>query len=596
MKRFALAALAAAPAFAWAQDPTPLDPIVVTATGAETRLSALSTNMLVITREDIERAQAFDIADLLQFYAGLEIERSGGPGQLAFVRIRGGETDHTLILIDGVRANPATGAPALERLSPAMIERIEIIKGPRSTLYGSDAVAGVINIVTRQGTSSSADLRLRAGTHATREGVADLRYADTDKRFALGIGQIRSDGIPVCSDGGMPRGFDRTSVNFNGSLTRGETLFSLRAYDNRGNTEYVDFCGPFGNNPLDQDFKQQMLAVELDTHPLPSWRLRTTISRLKDDLQQNQSDDYIRTMRPQIELDNQIELPAGTLGLRASAAEEDASVLIFGTPIEENRELYALRLQYQLALTRQRLLLAAAWDDHDNFGSKTTWTAEYGLDLWRGGELLAAAGTGFRAPNVFERFTGFGGNPDLKPESSRNVELGLRQRLGAYQLVDVRLFRTDTDDLIAFIGGQNRNVPSYRNEGVDLSYRLELEPWSLTLTGLWQDPVNRDTGQALQRRARRTAGLKLARQFGAHSAGIDVGASSSRPDTDFSTFPASTVTVGGYALVGAHAKLRLSPQWQLRARLDNLLDKQYQTVYGYRQDGAAGYLMLQFTY
>lgn len=595
MKSLVVAAIAAAPAFAAAQSPTSLDPIVVTATGSEAPVSALSANLLVISRDEIERAQALDIAELLQFYAGLEIERSGGPGQLTFVRIRGGESDHTLLLIDGVRANPATGAPVLEHLSPEMIERIEIIKGPRSTLYGTDAVAGVINVITRQGANSGVDLRLRAGTHATREGAADLRYADAGKRLALNIAQAQSDGIPVCADGGVPRGFDRTSVNLSGGLTRGDTSLSIRAFDSRGNTEYVDYCGAFGNNPLDQDFKQQMLAAEVGTRLLPNWNLRATASRFEDDLQQKQSDDFIRTRRPQLEIDNRIATGAGAIGLHASAAREYADVLIFGSHIEEDRELYAVRLQYQLDLARQRLLLGIGWDDHDNFGSETTWNAEYGLDLWRDGELLAGAGSGFRAPNAFERFAGFGGNPDLQPESSRNYELGLRQRLGAYQLIDLRVFRTDTDDLIAFIDAQNQNVPSYRNEGIDLSYRLETLHWSLVLTGLLQDPVNRDTDQPLQRRARRTAGLKLLRRIGAHSIGIDVGATSGRPDTDFSSFPSTPVTVAGYALVNVNASLRLSPHWQLRGKLENVLDKDYQTAYGYRQDGAAGYVTLQFT-
>ncbi len=583
-----------APVALHAQAPTALDPVIVSATGSETGALQVAANVLVITREQIEAAQANDVADLLRPYAGMEIERSGGPGQLSFVRIRGGESDHTLILIDGVRSNPATGAPVLEHLDPNLIERIEIIKGPRSTLYGSDAVAGVINIITRKAATSGVSLSAGAGVHNTRDLAAGLNYADAGKQLSANFSRSESDGMPICAEGGPDSGYDRTSVGINGSVRNGITTLGVRAMDTRGTTQYVDFCGPFGNNPLEQEFKQQTVAAEFGLAPEGVWSLRAIASRIEDDLQQLQSADFINTVRPQIDVINRFDFGADVVSLTLSAAREKADILSFGSAIDETRDLYAVRLQNELNLDRHTLLLGLAYDDQDSFGWKVTWNAEYGIGLWQGGEAILATGSGFRAPSVFER-SGFGGNPDLKAEYAKNYEAGLRQRLCSSQVVDLRAFRTDVDDLIAFIGGQNQNVREYRNQGIDLSYRIELENWSAILTGLIQDPEDRGTGQALQRRAKRNAGLKVLRRFDRGSLGVDVSATSARPDTDFGSFPAAPVEVQGYGLVNLSGSLKLSPEWTLRAKIDNVLDKDYQTVFGYRQDGAAVYVGVSYS-
>jgi vitamin B12 transporter len=597
MKSLLLASALFAPVAAFAQaaaTATLLDPVIVSATGSETGALQVATNVLVITREQIEAARANDLADLLRPYAGLEVERSGGPGQLSFVRIRGGEADHTLILIDGVRSNSATSAPVLEHLDPQQIERIEIIKGPRSTLYGADAVAGVINIITRKATTSGFSLSGMAGTHNSRDLAAGLDFADAGKQLSANVSRSESDGIPICAAGGPNSGYDRTSVGLNGSVRAGITTLGVRAMDTRGTTQYVDFCGAGGNNPLDQAFKQQTVAAEFGIAPAGIWSLRAVASRIEDDLQQRQSADFVNTVRPQIDVVNRLDFGADVLSLTLSAAREKTDILSYGSTIDETRDLYAVRLQNELNLDRHKLLLGVAYDDQDSFGSKITWNAEYSISLWKGGEVIAATGSGFRAPSVFER-SGFGGNPNLKAEYAKNYEAGLRQRLGSSQVLDLRAFRTDVDDLIAYIGSQNQNVSEYRNQGLDLSYRIELEHWSAILTGLIQNPEDRMTGQALTRRAKRNAGLKVLRRFDRGSLGIDVSTTSARPDTDFSTFTAVPVQVGGYGLVNLSGSLKLSREWTLRAKIDNVLDKDYQTVFGYRQDGAAVHVGLSYS-
>ena len=593
MKKLVLGAALLAPLSVLAAAAVPLDPVVVTATGAPVPQSQTLANTLVISRDEIEQSQASDVAELLQAYAGLDVERSGGIGQLAYVRIRGGETDHTLLLIDGVRLNPATGGPTLQNLSPDLIERIEILKGPRSTLYGPDAMSGVIHIITRRAEKSGVSGRIGVGRDNTLSGNAEFNHADSEKQLGLNVEQTKSDGIPPCAGDTLDRGYQRTSVQLNGQLQAGDVTLAGRAFDTSGNARYMDYCG-FGNSPLDQDFRQQSVAVDASLRPTENWQTQLAFSRVVDDLQQTLGADFVRTTRPQIDWRNTLDLGPHSLGFGASAAREKADILSFGTPIAEDRDIYSVHLQDDLNIGRHHALLGLAYADHDGYGSSSTWNAEYGFDLFTQTRLILAAGTGFRAPNAFERFPGYGGNPNLDAEESRNLEAGLRQRIGRTHHIDLRVFRTDTDDLIAYVGGTAQNIKQFRNEGIDLSYRWRTEHWAATLTGLLQDPVDRSADQPLQRRARRSLGARLERQLGPHSVAVSMQSTSGRPDTNFSTFPSAPVTVPGYALLNLYGTLQLSPNWQLQARADNLLDKRYETAFGYNQPGAGFFLSLRY--
>jgi len=599
MKKLVLAALLV-PFAVLANEPVLLEPVVVTATGTPVPVSQTLANVILIDRAEIEQSQAVDVTELLQFYAGLEVDRSGGPGQLATVRIRGGEADQVLLLVDGVRINSAATGPTLQHLSPELIERIEIVKGPRSTLYGQDAQAGVIQIFTRRGEGLGGEAKLGFGSNQTRSGAAGFNIADGSGKSQLGfnVEHITSEGFAPCAGDSIDRGYERTAVNLRGDTQIGAVSVGVRAFDTRGNNEYSSFCGPFGS-PVDADFAQQALALELGLQATQRWHTQLTLSRAVDDIDQTQSPDFTHSTRPQLDWHNVIELGSHTLSAGGSVAREEADIFFgpsfFGPAIsiEDELDLYGVRLQDAYSGGRHHAVLGVAYDDHDTYGDSTTWNAEYGFDLFEQTRWVLSAGTGFRIPNAYERFPGFGGNPDLRPEKSRNYETGIQQRIGRAHRIDLRVFRTDMDDLIAFFGGINQNVNEFRNEGIDLSYHWQTELWSATLTGLLQDPVNRDTDKQLARRAKRSLGGKLQRRFGGHSLGLAINATSDRPDIDALTF--TPTTNPGYTLVNLYGSLRLDPQWQLEAKAENVLDKDYQTTAGYNQAGAGFFLSLRWT-
>lgn len=588
---------------------TPMDPVVVTATRNATPLSDTLASTLVITRREIERAQATDVTDVLRFFAGIDLGRSGGPGQVTSLFIRGGESNHTLVLIDGQRVNPTTaGGAALQNLSLTAVERIEVVKGPRASLYGSDAIAGVVNIITRAGGDKfQGEAQFRGGSGRTFEESGAVSGKLGAARLSLETAHLETDGIPSCEGSTLDRGFRNTTVNARGAVALGGVDLSARFYNAEGNAEYLNSCGnaEFDRQPLDQNFQNQTAAIEAGFHPTSAWDSRLSIRRMVDDIQQNQENylgerDYVKTVRPGVDWHNSFSV-GETQRLSASleAAREEVDALSFGTRIAEDRDLYAVSAQDEIHWQRHRGLLAARFEDHDAFGSKTTWNAEYGFELFASSRLIAAAGTGFRAPDASDRF-GFGGNPDLRPEEAVNYELGLHQLIGTTQTLDLRVFRNDVKDLISVefspdndpdtdFGFRAVNIDRARNQGVELTYRLEVGNSSVTLTGIAQDPEDRADGSRLLRRAKRSAALKMSHRWGPADIGVDLLASGDRADV-------GGVTDGGYALINLIGGYRLGEHWQLRTRIENLLDKDYQTAAGYNQPGLSAYGTVRYSY
>lgn len=600
MKSLIVGALVA-PALSFAQTSPPavsdsLPTVVVTATRTPVEVTEALAAVTVIDREQIERSQVTDVAEILRFEAGLDLGRTGGPGQQMSVFIRGGESNHTLVLIDGIRMNPtSSGGGALQNITTDMIERIEIVRGPRSTLYGSDAIGGVINIITRTASQPQASVVLRAGADQQRDAAVNLGYGDSDKSLSLGVQQIRTDGFPSLESTTLDRGYNNTSVNLRGSTKIGDKAsLSARLWNAAGTVEYQSFSGP-----RDQDFQNQVAAIELNLNPHARWHTAFTVSRTEDDIQQNQSERFIRTVRPVFDWHNVVRAgQAHRLSFGAAATREDVTSLAFS----EERDVYSGFVQDEITLGRHRLIAGVNFADYDGFGQQFNWNAEYGFDLFSTTRLIAAAGTGFRAPDADDRF-GFGGDPDLDPEEARNYELGVKQELGANQTVDLRVFHSEVEDLISVefdvdndpsddFGFRAVNVDEYRNRGAELTWQYASNRWAASLSGITQKPEDRDANQTLLRRAKHSAAARLTRLFGRHYLGVEVLGTGDRPDVDFDT--GARITAPGYALLSLSGGLQLDSRFRIQARVENLLDKTYQTADGYNQPDTGMYVTVSY--
>ncbi|HEY8539161.1 MAG TPA: TonB-dependent receptor, partial [Steroidobacteraceae bacterium] len=525
-------------------DANVLGTMIVTATRYPVPLDEVLPASIVIERDELERSLSPDITDILRFRTGFEIGRYGGPGQTSPVFLRGTDSNHALVLVDGVRINPGTvGGAALQNLSPQLVERIEIVKGPRSTLYGTDAIGGVIQVFTQANHAQDFSASASYGSNATMNGSATAGWRGERARVGFGVNYTETDGIPPrISD---PRGgaYDELSFNVAGSIDVGTGSLGASFWRAEGSVDYIGFSArDFGNAHITQDFLNEAGVVHYEWR-LGSWQSRFEVGRMVDDIDQRlvrdslgsfESGDYSTTHRTTFGWQNDFDLSDWQrLSAGISVADETARNETFG---EIDTDVTNLYVQDRLSLGRHDIALALGYVDHETAGGHTTWNAEYGLEIAPAWRLVASAGTAFRAPDATDRF-GFGGNIDLEPEQSRHYEIAIRHALARDQRLSLSAFQNDIDELITFVitdpttfDGQLQNLDRARIRGVELSYEIVRNSWRLTAEAIYQDPQDLVLREQLLRRAKENFTLNYWRRFGRFELGVHLLAAGDRKD------------------------------------------------------------------
>jgi vitamin B12 transporter len=604
--RIALAVTAACAAnLATAQDE--LEQTIVTATRTPRTFDSVGTPVLVISRNDIERSLASDVSEILQQQAGLEIARNGGPGQTTSLFTRGTESNHTVVLVDGVRINPGTiGGAALQNIAPESLERIEIVKGPGSSLYGTDAIGGVVQLFTRGADETGASAGATFGSNSTQQLFGDAAWSGDRVKLGVGGGYTESDGMPTFVDDDVDRGYRDVTARVFGEVAASDSLkFRARGWNSAGRTEYS--TQTFSNPPfaaVSQDFENSVYSFESEYRRNDGFGVRASVGRTIDSIEQLQPGfgptefDYARTRRVTGEV--QVDLARiGTHSLSIGAAHSDerARAQSFGTVIDEGTMVNQGFVQDQFDLGRLNSRLAVGYVDHETFGSEVTWNADFGIAFGKGTRITLSGGKAFRAPDSTDRF-GFGGNPDLQPEVSEQLELTLRQDFGDRQQAWLSAFDNQIDDLITYVfdpvtfDGRNENVDRARIQGVEFGYQFTGEAWRARAEITLQDPRNETTDERLLRRSREALVLAVSRDVGPLDVGIDVQAYGNRKDVSFP----DNVTLDSYALLNATLRYRIDEALTLQARLENALDEDYTLVQGYRTEDRSYTIGVRFSF
>lgn len=580
------------------------DTIVVTPAGTAQPLASSLQHTSVITRADIESSAALDLATLLRQESGVEIAQTGGLGSQAAIRIRGSESDHVLVLIDGVRVNSAsTGATALDQLILDEIERVEIVRGNVSSVYGSEAIGGVVQIFTRRGAGTIRPaVTVGLGTDDTRKLAAAIGGALGDTRLHLGVARTQSDGFSSVRAEFVPTPFvfapadvdDDAYENTTFNLALSHRLSQDHAVGLTGFRSDGDaaFDGAFSNHS-----KQTLTALSVysENRWMPRWQSRIQASQGSDHLDVDLDGvpgDSLRTRNRQLVWHNTVDVGPGALRLGVEGLWQRFESN--QTYAEDARRVGSVFAGYTAALGPHELQLNLRHDDYTDVGGATTGLIGYGYRLTPALRVSGSYSTAFRAPTFNELYGPFGSNPALDPERAHSVELGLTYS-GALGLARATAFATRTRKLINFVPPTftATNVDRAENRGVELSWQGRLAGLDARAAYTAQNPEDAVTGLGLLRRADSFGSVSLG---GGLDDALDwraeVLASGARPDIHATTF--ARTMVPGYAVLNLSLGWRPAPDWTLTGKLLNAFDKDYSLVHGYNTQGRALFVELAY--
>ena len=572
-----------------AETPSSSPAVVVTATRMAQTTDQSLVPVSVITQEQIERSPAQTLPELLGQLPGVDLSTGGSHGKAANLYLRGTNSSHTLVLIDGVRVGSATlGTTPFEDLPLDQIERIELVRGPRSSLYGSEAIGGVLQIFTKRPQAGvSANAKVGAGSYNTRQVGAGLGVANEQVGARINLSHFTSDGIDTKPGLDNDRdGYRNSSASLALDASLNEsTRLELSALRTQAMNQYDRSTPPFNDY---SDKMQQTLAARLNSDLNEQLSLSAGVSQHRDESEVYDSfPGQFRTKRYGADLKGDLFIndeQIATLGVDYQQDKVGGS----SAYLKDSRDNKALFGQWQAGLGNWNLLAGLRRDDNEAFGNKNTGNLNLGYQLDPQRRLLVSYGTAFKAPTFNDLYwpaTSFAaGNPNLKPESSKSTELGyeFNGKLGGYAL---RTYQTEIDDLIDWACTLNcddgmwwtdfwqpSNVNMARIRGIELEGRFEQNDWFSRASISWLDPRNRLTDKILAKRARRTLQLDLGRQLNAWTLSANLLAQSER----FSD-AANTAKLPGYGVVNLRAQYALAEHWQIEAKLNNLLDKRYAT-------------------
>ena len=571
----------------------------------------------VFTRDDIDRLQPTSLTDLLGRVPGVQVARSGGRGGLPGIYIRGTKSAQSLVLVDGQRMANATSADSnLQYLNIDQIERVEVLRGSRSVIYGSDAIGGVIQIFTRRGADSTPQLRLHTaiGSYGSSQNSLGVSGGDGQTRYNLSGSLEETAGInrthesfPSDNDHDAYRN-KSLSLNLSHYLSE-ELEVGLTAMKNLGKTELDNSFGRW--DPTTMTVSGQQLYSDFDISSVGSFIDAQLSERWNSRLELGHSENREKTrdkLSPEIYSFNTYR---DSLNWQNNLTLDDRNSLILGADAYEDRvrsnTMFDEDSRWNRAVFIQQRFhgdyfsteLGLRHDQNQQFGSHNSWSASLSVPLNADNDVLLSYSEGFRAPTFNDLYYPQFGNPNLKPEHSKSYELQWRSQLSETSRLETSLYRTDIRDaIVADADFIQQNIGAAQITGFESALQQEWFGWQSSLGIAIIDPRDRDTGHTLSRRARRTLSLDLDRQFDKLGVGASWQAVSSSFNDDDNKQP-----IGGYGLLGLRGNWQASSEVRLDLKVDNLLDKSFTRAlysyngnyYGYREERRSLQLAITWT-
>ena len=556
----------------------PVD-IVITAKTAQS-LAETSVTSHVITEEQIEQSQATDLTQLIESTSGVNISTSGGRGSSAGTFIRGTSSGQIIVLVDGVRVNSATlGSTDIGHIPLDFIERVEIVKGPLSGLYGADAVGGVIQVFTKKGASASS-VELEVGSFGHIKTAASINSA----QFRVAASHESSDGIDATEDllngNDDEDGFEETAINIGTNLQIGsnselaisgffaqneiefDNIFATAPADYRTENEINTLSASLRNNLSDQLILSSTLGFTQNNSSTPAYSSQADTDRLSLSTQAEYSySDHNRVI--------------------AGADFYDESIETAETFPVSDRDNLGLFTQYQAEFGNVGSVFNLRYDDNSAYGSKVNGSLGLNVALSPSTRFTASYGTAFRAPTFNELYYPGYGNPDIQPEESDSFEIGVRGYLNTAAKSTqwrVSAYNTTIENLIGLSPEYTAiNINSAKIKGLELELGMQLSNWNVNSSINLLDATDESTGVQLARRPEQTLQLALMRQFGQLSIGTDLIAERGRYDAG--------EELNSFERIDIVSSYQISDYFTIAAKIGNVLDEDYQLAKGFNTPG-----------
>lgn len=587
------------------------DPVVVTASRTAQRVTEALPHTTVVTQQDIVNSQAPDLRSLLRGQAGVEFAANGGMGANTTLFMRGANSNQVLILIDGVRVAGVSGGTAqLANILPDQIDHIEVVRGNVSALYGSDAIGGVVQIFTKNGTGQppSANAQVEYGSNNTRQGTVGYGGQIGDTSFDLTGSIFKTDGFSSIN-------YNQWAANNAASVRRGvgpnpgDNPYENKSVSGQVRHKFTQdwdggFAAYYSNSQLSydstsgkptddyrMDSELYTLSAFANGKVTSAWTTHFRIAQSQDRSEGTKNglfDSLFSTRNRQFNWQNEYALTSNhKLLFGTDWLQQQLTSSSYNAP---SRNVFSVYGGYEGRIGRNQIQLNARNDHYSDFGNQGTFFAGYGFDVTEQVKLIANVSNAFRAPTFNELyFPGFG-QPNLKPERAKSVEAGVQVDTTRAGLLRVTAFETRYDDLIVSTAVGNglflaQNVNKAKVQGIEASWRAKVWGTDLGANVTFQNPVDESNNTQLLRRARRYASFDVGRDIGSWRFGGQWLVSSSRMDS-------GSRTLGGYGILNLNARYNIDKQWFVAARVENLFDKNYQLAYPYNTQGRAGFITL----
>ena len=576
--------------------------ILITASRLAETVDETLAPVTVITRKEIEEKQATTVEEVLRSVPGVTLSNNGGVGKVTTLFLRGANSNHVLVLLDGVKIGSATsGLTPFQDLPLDQIEKIEVVRGPRSSLYGSEAIGGVIQIFTRtKRTGVHPHQSLGLGSHNTKKIDAGISGGGQNAWYGWNASHVSTDGFDTCrgASGGcfVDEPDDDGYENYSFSLRGGVSLSD--AFSIEGNFLNSDNQTEFdGFSQNESETVTQLASVKAIWQASGRWRSSLLLGQSKDNAD-NFKDGVpfstFDTTRDQIAWQNNLRLNENSrMVAGVDYLDDKVDSTDYDADKRDNTGVFAL---FRTSVNANDMELSLRNDDNEQFGVHGTGSVGWGRNFGKDNRITASYGTAFKAP-TFNDLYGFGGDPNLEPESSRSFDLGFSHRVdnGGWA---VNLFHTKIDDLIVYrartdngmYDGANENLEQARIIGVEFSRDAKLGEWkaAATLTRQNAEETKGDNqDEPLLKRPQQKLDLDFSRRFGTHHFGLNIFAQSRSYDF-------GGVDLPGFAVVNLRGKTRVHRNFSLDLKVNNLFDKVYETAYFYPQDGINFMLTLHY--